>query len=125
MKVKELNTTALAFIGDAVYETYIRKHVIGKGYGAADRMHKLSIRYVRAESQAKIMKEILPTLTDEEKSLVRRAKNRKSATKPKNVDIITYKWATAFEALIGDLFLKEEIEKMENLIGTAIEIVER
>jgi ribonuclease-3 family protein len=80
---------------------------------------------VRAEAQAAVIKEIKDDLDPKLAALVRRARNHKSATRPKNADPVVYKWATAFEALIGHLYLKEETELMEEIIYRAIEIIER
>ncbi|MEG0392683.1 MAG: ribonuclease III domain-containing protein [Anaerovoracaceae bacterium] len=124
MKIENINTTTLAFMGDAVYEEYVRKHVISLGEPGADRLHRMAVKYVKAEGQAVVIKKILESLSKEEQGLVRRARNRKSATRPKNVDHMTYKWATAFEALIGHLYLSEKKERMEEIIGKAIEIVD-
>ena len=120
----KINTTSLAFIGDAVYETYVRKHVLSSGQTHADKLHRLAVAYVRAEAQATVIKEIKDTLDPKLASLVRRARNHKSASKPKNADPVIYKWATAFEALIGYLYLKEEKRQMEEIIAWAIEITE-
>ena len=113
---RQINTTALAYIGDAVYEIYVREHVLAasgeasassgkqKAFGAhVDALHRRAIRYVRAEGQAKAIKAMLAEgfLTAEEEALVKRARNHKSASKPKNADAMDYKYATAFEALIG------------------------
>ena len=106
----QLNTIVLAFLGDAVYEEFIRKRLIleGRCSDHADLMHKEAVKYVRASAQADIINAILPELTEDETALVLRARNHKIATKPKNADVKTYKWATAFEALIGYLSLKNE-----------------
>ena len=118
---KTMNTTALAYIGDAVYEIYVRERVlaasgqpgraqspnVAKGqasFGAhVDALHKRAIRYVRADGQAKALRAMLRDgfLSAEEEALVRRARNHKSASKPKNADAMDYKYATALEALIG------------------------
>ncbi len=113
---RQINTTALAYIGDAVYEIYVRERVLAasgeasaasgqqKAFGAhVDALHRQAIRYVRAEGQAKAIKAMLAEgfLTAEEEALVKRARNHKSASKPKNADAMDYKYATAFEALIG------------------------
>lgn len=121
----KINTTSLAFIGDAVYETYVRKYVLASGQTRADKLHRMAVAYVRAEAQAAVIKEIFGDLDPKLASLVRRARNHKSATKPKNADPVIYKWATAFEALIGYLYLKEDMELMEEIIAKAIEIIER
>ena len=112
MNPKEINTTALAYIGDAVYEIYVREHVLEasktQAFGAhVDALHKKAVRYVRADGQAKALRRMLKEgfLTTEEEALVRRARNHKSASKPKNADAMDYKYATALEALIGYWYL--------------------
>lgn len=140
---KEINTTALAYIGDAVYEIYVREHVLGqdlrgmdKNFGAhVDALHKRAIRYVRADGQAKAVKAMLNEgfLGDEEVALVRRARNHKTASKPKNADAMDYKYATAFEALIGFWHLLAQAggddgaaakQRMEEIIFKAFEKIE-
>lgn len=110
-----LNTTALAFLGDAVYETFIRSRVLETGEIHADMLHRKAVRYVRAESQARALRKLLPMLTEEEMALVKRARNRKSASKPKNADPVAYKLATAFEALVGYLFLSHQEERLRQI----------
>lgn len=110
-----LNTTALAFLGDAVYETFIRSRVLETGEIHADMLHRKAVRYVRAESQARALRKLLPMLTEEELALVKRARNRKSASKPKNADPVAYKLATAFEALVGYLFLSHQEERLRQI----------
>lgn len=122
--IKQMNTTALAYMGDAVYEVYVRKHVMQQGAVYVDKLHKMGVNYVKAASQAKAIKGIFDSLTLEEQSLVKRAKNRKVITKAKNADIFDYKWATAFEALIGYLYLCEENERMEYIIEKGMEIID-
>lgn len=112
-------------MGDAVFETYVRAHLLKGGEFHADKLHKSAVRFVRAEAQAGLVKEILDDLTEDEMALVKRARNRKSATKPKNADPVDYKWATAFEALLGYLFLSEEKARLEQIIEKAIQIIER
>ena len=119
-----INTTALAFMGDAVFEMQVRAHLLEKGEIHADRLHKEAVRFVKAEAQAELLKAMLSDLSEEELALVKRARNRKSATKPKNADPVDYKWATAFEALLGHLFLAEKNDRLEELIQKAISYVE-
>jgi len=119
-----MNTTVLAFLGDSVYETCIRNHVIEKGQVNADLLHREAVRFVRADAQAFAIKAMMDELTEEEQSLVRRARNKKISTKPKNADPVEYKWATAFEALIGFLYLSERHERMEAVIGRAVSLIE-
>ena len=137
MDVKKINTTALAYIGDAVYEVYVRQHVMEYNQTNVDMLHKRAIAFVRAEGQASVIKHLVKQrdvieapdngafrLSDEEAALVRRARNHKSASKPKNADPVIYKWATAFEALVGYLHLLGENERAELLIHTAIDFIE-
>lgn len=118
-----MNTTALAFMGDAVYETYVRSHLIGTGQLHGDKLHHAAVKYVCAESQARAIRHLLDDLSEEEYTLVKRARNRRISTKPKNADPVEYKWATAFEALIGYLFLSGKKERMEVIINIAISVL--
>lgn len=120
-----MNTTVLAFLGDSVYEVHVRDHVIGKGQVNADILHRAAVRFVRADAQAYALKTMMDELSEEEQNLVKRARNKKTATKAKNADPVIYKWATAFEALIGYLYLSENKDRMEELIQRAIELIER
>jgi ribonuclease-3 family protein len=128
MEAKQLlymNTTALAFLGDAVYETYVRNYLIQTMPGDADRLHRAAVKFVKAQAQAQAMKKLLDSLSEEELGLVKRARNKKISTKPKNADPVLYKWATAFEALIGYLYLSRNISRMEEIINAAMESVKR
>ena len=122
-EVRQINTNALAYLGDAVYEVAIREYIMETGQYNADRLHTIAVRYVRAEGQAFAMKKLMEELTEEEQALVRRARNRKITSKPRNVEPITYKWATAFEAFVGYLHLIGEQERMDWFIGRAIEVI--
>ena len=122
-EAKQINTNALAYLGDAVYEVAIREYIMETGQYNADRLHQIAVRYVRAEGQAEAIKKIIGELTEEEQSLVRRARNRKITSMPRNVAPITYKWATAFEAVVGYLHLTEQKERLEWFIERAISII--
>ncbi len=122
--MKNLNTTALAYMGDAVYELYIRRHVLESGRSNVDILHKTAVKYVRAEAQSTALKKIFDDLSEEEQALVKRARNRKIVSKPKNADPVTYKYATAFEALVGELFLSGKRERLEEVIRRAIAIID-
>ncbi|MDO4746374.1 MAG: ribonuclease III domain-containing protein [Bacillota bacterium] len=125
MNIKNMNTTALAYMGDAVYEQAVRKHILEGGLGDVNKLHRLATRYVSAPAQATIIKSLFDDLTEEEQKLVKRARNRKYHTKAKNADPVTYKWATALEALIGYLYLSEEEQRLEWVMKRAIEIIEK
>ncbi|MED4891452.1 MULTISPECIES: Mini-ribonuclease 3 [Heyndrickxia] len=123
---KQLNSLALAYMGDAVYEEYIRHHVLLQGKTKPNRLHREAIRFVSAKAQAQVLKQMMneDLLTEEETAIVRRGRNAKSGTVPKNTDVQTYRHSTAFEALIGYHYLSGSRERMEALIEKAIDIVE-
>lgn len=123
-ELKKINTTALAYMGDAVYEQAVREHILNKGSYHANNLHSMAIKYVRAQAQAAVIKTIFDELSENEQSLVKRARNRKYATKAKNADPVTYKWATAFEALVGYLYLSGEQERLKWVMARAIELIE-
>ena len=124
--IRNMNTTALAFLGDAVYEVYVRQHVLEQEKVHVDRLHRLAVKYVRADGQARVVKRLLAEgfLTEEEQALVKRARNHKSASKPKNADPVAYNLATAFEALLGFLHLRGEKDRMEEIIRFAFTVTE-
>lgn len=123
-RVNKFNTTALAYMGDAIYEVYIRERAMESGAVYVKELHKVSIQYANAMNQAKAMKKMFETLTEEEQKLVKRARNRKVATKAKNADIISYKWATALEALIGYMYLSGDEKRMDEIIKQAMEVID-
>lgn len=123
---KQLNSLALAYMGDAVFETYIRYHLIQNGRVKPHFLHKEATWYVSAKAQSMIIHEMIDSsrLTEEELAVMRRGRNAKSGTVPKNTDVQTYRYSTAFESLIGYLFLSGRKERMEELILEAIGLVE-
>jgi len=125
IKQENLNTTALAYIGDAVYEVCVRKHVLESGRVHVDKLHQMAVKYVRADGQAKALKAIYDALDEDEQALVRRARNRKINSKPKNVDPIEYKHATAFEALIGYLYVGDKLDRMDEIVELAFAELEQ
>lgn len=122
---KMMNPAALAYIGDAVYEVHVREHVLVTGQTKARQLHFMSVDYVKAASQAKALREMMRGyLTGEEMSQAKRARNHRSSSVPRHADPVDYKLATAFEALIGYLYLRGDRKRMEDIIGEAIRIIE-
>jgi ribonuclease-3 family protein len=124
-----MGAAALAYLGDAVYEVYVRKYLVDTGAARANSLHRAAVRFVNAGAQAAVIRAMLDdessfALDDDERALVRRARNRKSAAKPKNADPMDYKWATAFEALLGYYYLTEQTRKLEDAILFALNKVE-
>lgn len=112
-------------MGDAVYEIYIRKHVMETGHVHVDKLHAMAVPFVKAEGQARAIKYLMDNfLTEEEKSLTKRARNHKIATKAKNATPMDYKWATAFEAVLGYLYLKGDTKRLEEVVAKAIWYIE-
>lgn len=122
-KPKEMNPMVLAYIGDAVYELFVRMLVIKTEAAKVNTLHKLSVNFVKATSQAKALRGIEEMLTEEESGVVRRAKNHKNQSFPRNVSIKEYKLATAFEALLGFLYLSDKRSRLEELMKKSIEIL--
>jgi len=119
-----LNPLVLAYIGDAVYELYVRIHISKNGALKTNTLHRASIGFVCAKAQAGILDKIEESLDEEELNIVRRGRNANSNTIPKNASVADYKKATAFEALIGYLFLKNDITRLEEIISIAIKNVD-
>ena len=124
MDVREVNVKTLAYIGDVVYELYIREHVISNSREQVNKLHKKTIKYVSAKAQARIVECLSDEFTEQEKDIIRRGRNAEANTVPKNTDVITYKIATGFEALIGYLHLLKDQERLKYIIAKSIEIVE-
>jgi len=121
---KQTNPLVLAFLGDATYAHCVRYHLIARGMVKPHLLHKEANRYVSAKAQANILLTIMPTLTEEESRIVMRGRNAKSGSVAKNADIIDYRHATAFEALIGYLYLNGQEERLAEILQQAYAIVE-
>ncbi len=123
MDLETVNVLVFAYLGDTIYEDYIRKYLIKKGIPYVDDLQKEAVKYVSASSQASFLKDLIDKefFTEEELSVIRRARNYKSKSHPKSCDIVTYKHATALEAVIGYLELKDDKvrinEIMEQILG--------
>ncbi len=118
MNIKEINVLVLAYLGDTVYENYVRKYLINLGIGNVNDLQKKAINYVSASNQAKFITQLLDNnfLTDEELDVFRRARNYKTTSHPKSCDIITYKYATGLEAIIGYLELLKKTERINEIM---------
>ncbi|MDR3363513.1 MAG: ribonuclease III [Clostridiales Family XIII bacterium] len=119
--------TTLAFLGDAFYELSVRRRLAERGgVYAADKLHRSAVHYVKASAQAKAARGLIgrAVLAEEELDIVRRARNRKPKSIPKNADPLDYKYATAFEALLGFHYLEGRTEAAEALIDLSIEIID-
>lgn len=122
--IAEYSPLALAFIGDAVYEVYIRTYILSKGNMPPHKLHILASNFVKAKSQATIMHGISEYLTEEELEIARRGRNAKSGTIPKNADITDYKNATGLESLFGYLYLSGNMSRLKELFEASVKIIE-
>ncbi|MDT2757976.1 Mini-ribonuclease 3 [Enterococcus asini] len=122
---KQLNGLALAYVGDAIYEVYIRDYLVSTGQTRPNQLHKMATHYVSAKAQAFLMDGLLSgdLLTEEEELFYRRGRNSKSHTSAKNADITTYRIATGFESLMGYLHLTQQQDRLEELIDWCIKKV--
>ncbi len=120
MDVKMLSPLTWAYIGDSVYEMYIRTYLVNKTNLKPHKLHIESIKYVKAKSQADILKKIECILTSEEKDIVRRGRNAENHHLPKNADPADYMYSTAFEALIGYLYLTKQDERLKEILEKCI-----
>ncbi|MDC3417775.1 Mini-ribonuclease 3 [Aquibacillus salsiterrae] len=125
--VRQMKSLTLAYMGDAVYEIYVREHLIAVGNIKPQNLHQLAVKFVSAKSQARVLHDWLHRnlLDEEELSIVRRGRNAKSGSVPKNTDVTTYRHSTGFEALIGFLYLDNRKDRLEELIQIAIQFVEK
>lgn len=123
MDVNLINVITLAYIGDAVYEVYVREYLIKKGISKVLELQKEAIRYVSAKSQCRILNDLMDRhlLTEVELDIVRRGRNYKRESHPKNTDILTYKMSSGFEAMIGYLYLNKETERLDEIMNFILE----
>lgn len=118
MNINEINSGVLAYVGDAVYELAIRNYLISTKMNKVNELQKEAISYVSASAQAKILENLLSLniLSEDELSIISRARNYKPNSKPKHSDIKTYKKATALEALFGMLYLEGKNERINEIM---------
>ena len=115
-EVNMMNPLTWAYIGDCVYELYVRQELVNKTNLKPHNLHIEAIKYVKASKQAEILNTIMDKLTDEEKDIVRRGRNAQNHHLPKNASIQDYMYATAFEALIGYLYLTKKDERLKEIL---------
>jgi ribonuclease-3 family protein len=112
-----LSPAVWAYIGDAVYELFVRQGLVGGGPAKTRNLHKEATLRVRAAFQADLAKRLEPLLTEKEREILRRGRNVKSGHVPASSDVLTYRHSTAFEALIGYLYLSGEFGRLRELLS--------
>ena len=118
-----INNLVLAYLGDAVYELYIREYLINNGIAKVNDLQVESLKYVSAKSQSEHLQRLLDNdfLTDEEIEIVKRGRNMSSHRK-KNTDIITYKRSTGLECLIGSLKIDKNEKRIKEIMDFIVEV---
>ena len=125
--LRDLNSIpplVLAYIGDAVFSLYVRTRSVCNKVRTVHNLHVDAIKYVKASSQAVVARKLFDELSDQEKLIFKRGRNAKAATIPKNADVQEYRYATAFEAVVGYIYLSNDKDRLIMLLERAIHIIE-
>ncbi|MFD1472520.1 Mini-ribonuclease 3 [Companilactobacillus mishanensis] len=126
VKIEQLNGVTLAYLGDAVYEVYIREHLLNLNITKVNELQKRATHYVSAKAQASLINLMTEEdlLSDDELRIYKNGRNAKKYTKAKNTSVVTYHMSTGFEALMGYLEISGNKERLEELVKYCIEKVE-
>lgn len=127
MNVKQMKSLALAYMGDAVYEVYVREYLLNKGQVKPHVLHQEAVHFVSATGQAAVLLEWLDSdiLSEEERRVAIRGRNAKSGSIPKNSSVQTYRHSTGFETLLGYHYLNKDEERLQELMKAAVEAIEK
>ena len=119
-EVKLMSPLVWAYVGDCVYELFIRMQLVNTTKLNPHKLHVEAIQYVKAQAQAEILAKLYDELTEEEKDIVRRGRNAENHHLPKNANATDYMYATAFEALIGYLYLTKQDTRLKDILEKVI-----
>lgn len=122
--IRTFSPLALAYIGDSIYDLVIRTVLLGRGNMPSSKLHRLSVRYVSAPAQSKIISYLMEDLEEEEMEIYMRGRNAKPHTVAKNADVSDYHAATGYEALLGYLYLKGRNDRLLYLIRKGVEYID-
>lgn len=111
----QLSPLTLAFIGDGVFEVFVRERLVCQANRPVNELHRLAVSRVKAAAQKNAVEQLLPVLTEKEVAVFKRGRNAKSNSTPKNASQGDYHWATGFECLWGYLYLNGELERLRML----------
>lgn len=120
-QINQMSPLTWAYVGDAVYELYVRSYLVDTTNLKPNNLHKEAIKYVKAQAQAKILYNLQEKLTEKEQEIVRRARNTQNHHLPKNANVQEYMYATALEGLIGYLYLTKQKERLDELFKIIFE----
>lgn len=119
--IKTYSPLTLAYIGDGIFDLVVRSIVVGKGNTRANELHRRTSKVVKAESQSNMIELLKPLLTEEELAVYKRGRNAKSTSMAKNASMADYRRATGFEALMGYLYLNNEMGRLVELVKIGLE----
>ena len=119
--IRTYSPLTLAYVGDGVYDLIIRTVVVERANRPANELHRITVKYVSANAQSKIVQALMEDLTEEEQAVYRRGKNSKPHTTAKNASVADYMKATGFEAVIGYLYLTDQMPRILELVKMGIE----
>jgi len=114
----------LAYLGDAVYELWVREHLVRQGLCKVNDLHRAAVRYVNAQTQSLLAARLEPLLSEEEVAVWKQGRNAKGGRQPKNMAMIDYRRATGLESLVGHLYLQGEAERLEMIFQLMVQLVE-
>jgi ribonuclease-3 family protein len=120
---KLLSPIVLAYVGDAIFEVYIRQYLISKANHKPHHLHQTATQFVSAKAQAKMLKHIIPQLSDEEIHIVKRGRNAKSGLSPKHTEVLDYRHSTAYECLIGYLYYLHDFNRLREIMDLSISLI--
>ncbi len=118
--IKSYSPLTLAFIGDSIFDLIIRTSVVESGNAPVNKLHKRCSNLVQASAQAELYHMIKEKLTEEETAIFKRGRNAKSFTSAKNAGVVEYRTATGLEALMGYLYLTDQMDRLLELIQPQI-----
>ena len=121
-EIDEMSPLIWAYIGDSVYELFIRMHLTNTTKLKPHRLHIESIQYVKAKAQAETLEKLMEHLTEKEAEIVKRGRNAENHHLPKNATVQDYMYSTAFEALIGYLYLTKQDERLKEILQLCLEV---
>lgn len=123
MNIDNTNILVFAYLGDTIFENFVRYKLVCDGIPNVNMLQKESLKYVSAKNQASYLFKLMETnfFTDDELDIIKRARNYKGKSRSKSCDVVTYKHATALEAVIGYLRLKGEQNRICELMEQILE----
>jgi ribonuclease III family protein len=121
--VKQMSPLTWAYMGDCIYEKYVREYLVTSTKYKPHKLHIEATKLVKASAQAHILQELENEFSDDEKEIVRRTRNTENHHLPKNATVQEYMYATAFEGLIGYLYLTKQEERLTEILKKSIQII--